>query len=154
MVVISEEFEFEIMVLCRHMNAMQRTAAKDTSRLDRSAFTLMSRIDVEGPMSIGQMRDALGLDDSTLNRQTAAMVRRGYVERIPDPDGGTARKFRLTDGGRVALDAERNACSAQLEQIFDDWDDDRLAAVSAAIRSFNDQVEASEGRPWPRPASP
>lgn len=50
-------------------------------------------------MSIGQLSDAFGLDASTLNRQTAAMLRGNLVERIADPDGGIARKFRITAEG-------------------------------------------------------
>jgi predicted transcriptional regulator len=50
-------------------------------RLDRSACLLLSRIQAEGPMTIGGLSAAFGPDVSTLNRQTAAMLRAGIVER-------------------------------------------------------------------------
>ncbi|MCP9948511.1 MarR family winged helix-turn-helix transcriptional regulator [Actinomadura madurae] len=67
--------------------------------LERSAYILLSRVRIEGPMSIRQLSEAFDLDPSTLNRQTSAMLRAGLVERIPDPEGGIARKFRITSEG-------------------------------------------------------
>ncbi|RBL85831.1 MarR family transcriptional regulator, partial [Streptomyces cavourensis] len=85
-----DRIERETMLLGRYMHLL---APRAEWRLDRSAYILLSRIEVEGPMSISQLSEAFGLDASTLNRQTAAMLRAGVVERIPDPDGGIARKF-------------------------------------------------------------
>lgn len=79
--------EFETMLLGRYMALLTPRARGMEGRLDRSAYLLLSRIQVEGPMSIGQLSEAFGLDTSTLNRQTAAMLRNGVVERMPDPEG-------------------------------------------------------------------
>lgn len=82
--------EFETMLLGRHMHMLNpRGRGMSEERLDRSAYVLLSRIQVEGPMSIGGLREAFGLDASTLNRQTAAMLRAGVVERMPDPEGAS-----------------------------------------------------------------
>jgi DNA-binding MarR family transcriptional regulator len=80
--------------------------------LDRSAYVLLSRIRVQGPMSIGELGGAFGLDVSPLDRQTAAAVRAGLVERTPDPAGGIARKFRITGKGERMLDEERDCIGA------------------------------------------
>src|SRR3546814_7701093 len=93
--------------------APTRRAADGKPHLDRSAYTLLTRLVMEGPMSIGQLSEAFGLDASTLNRQTAAMMRDGLVERIPDPEGGLARKFLVTESGRKRLDRERRARSEE-----------------------------------------
>ncbi|ONH32430.1 MarR family winged helix-turn-helix transcriptional regulator [Pseudofrankia asymbiotica] len=53
--------------------------------------------------SIGQLSAAFRVNASTVHRQTAAIVRAGLAERIPDPDGGMARKFQLTENGRDRL---------------------------------------------------
>ena len=71
-------------------------------------------------MSIGELSDAFGLDASTLNRQTAAAMRAGLLERIPDPDGGMARKFRITDEGARMLDEEREGIVRSLDQVMDE----------------------------------
>lgn len=79
-----DQIEFETMLLGRYMHLL---TYRGSGRLDRSAYILLSRIQAEGPLSISQLSDAFGLDTSTLNRQTAAMLRAGVVERIPDPEG-------------------------------------------------------------------
>ncbi|MEU6414373.1 MarR family transcriptional regulator [Microbispora sp. NPDC046933] len=131
--------EFETMLLGRHRH------------LDRSAYLLLNRIHVTGPMSIGQLSDAFGLDVSTLNRHTSALLRAGLVVRIPDPDGGIARKFRLTGEGERWLGEEREKNILGLEKVLSDWTAEEVAAFAAYLRRFNTDIERLAGRPWPRP---
>ncbi|RMI33698.1 MarR family transcriptional regulator [Nocardia stercoris] len=111
------------------------------SGLDRSAYLLLSVLRVEGPMSIGQLSDSLGLDVSTLNRQTAAMLRAGVAERIPDPDGGIARKFRVTEAGIARLDAERAQSIHHLDAILADWSEQDITALATGLARFNASIE-------------
>ncbi|MFD0686209.1 MarR family winged helix-turn-helix transcriptional regulator [Actinomadura fibrosa] len=141
----THEVEYEQMLLSRH-ELRHRARA-----LDRSAYVLLSRIRVQGPMSIGELSDAFGLDASTLNRQTAAAMRAGLVERIPDPAGGIARKFRITGKGERMLDDERETITGGLEQVMADWSDEDIAAFASYLRRFNMDIERLSGRPWPRP---
>lgn len=129
----------------------QKGGRRKDGVLERSAYILLSRIRVQGPMSIGELSDAFGLDTSTLNRQTAAAMRSGLVERIPDPQGGMARKFRITDLGARMLDEEREGLVRSLDQIMDDWSDEDIDAFAAFLRRFNTDIERIGGRPWPRP---
>ncbi|MEU6432161.1 MarR family transcriptional regulator [Microbispora sp. NPDC046973] len=131
--------EFETMLLGRHRH------------LDRSAYLLLSRVHITGPMSIGQLSDALGLDVSTLNRHTSALLRAGLVERIPDPDGGIARKFRLTEEGERWLGEEREKNILGLEKVLADWTAEDVSAFAVYLRRFNTDIEHLAGRPWPRP---
>ncbi|MBF6173647.1 MarR family winged helix-turn-helix transcriptional regulator [Nocardia blacklockiae] len=143
--------EFETMLLGRYtLNPRYR---RDSTHLDRSAYLLLSRLSIDGPMSIGQLSDAFRLDASTLNRQTAALVRSGLVERIPDPQGGMARKFRVTDSGESKLAAERRANVEGLGRVLADWSADDVAAFAAYLQRFNTDIERLDGRPWPRPES-
>ncbi|MFJ8660209.1 MarR family winged helix-turn-helix transcriptional regulator [Streptomyces sp. NPDC093795] len=132
-----------------HLYAPRSRAAGD--HLDRSAYVVLTRIRMHGPMSIGQLSEAFGLDASTLNRQTAAMLRTGVVERIPDPDGGIARKFRITAEGERRLDADRDANIAGLDRVMEDWSPEDVARFAAYLERFNRDIERLEKRPWPRP---
>lgn len=102
-------------------------------------------------MSIGELSDAFGLDASTLNRQTAAVLRAGLAERVPDPEGGMARKFRMTEAGMEALREEREGVVASLDRVMADWPEEDIAAFAAYLRRFNAGIERLSGRPWPRP---
>ncbi|WP_329282823.1 MarR family winged helix-turn-helix transcriptional regulator [Streptomyces sp. NBC_01451] len=142
--------EFEIMLLGRHMHLLSPKARGALGRLDRSAYILLSRIQAEGPMSIGQLSAAFGLDASTLNRQTAAMLRAGVVERIPDPDGGIARKFAMTGEGERRLAAHRAENLDGLAKVMTDWTAEEIADFAARLSRLNRDVERLDGRPWPR----
>ncbi|GAA2122926.1 MarR family winged helix-turn-helix transcriptional regulator [Actinomadura napierensis] len=142
----THRLEYEQMLLSRHELLRHRSGA-----LDRSAYVLLSRIRIQGPMSISELSEAFGLDSSTLNRQTAAAMRSGLVERIPDPEGGIARKFRITAKGAGMLDQERDAIISGLDKVMADWTDEDIAAFTAYLRRFNTDIERLSGRPWPRP---
>jgi DNA-binding MarR family transcriptional regulator len=143
--------EFETMLLGRHMHMLNpRARGVNEERLDRSAYVLLSRIQAEGLMSIGELSEAFGLDTSTLNRQTAAMLRAGVVERMPDPEGGIARKFAITAEGGRRLYAHRAENLEGLEKIMTDWAPEDVGEFAAYLSRFNRDIERLDGRPWPR----
>lgn len=151
MVAGTDEVEYEQMVLSRHTFLHQRGGRRKDGVLERSAYILLSRIRVQGPMSIGELSDAFGLDASTLNRQTAAAMRAGLVERISDPEGGLARKFRLTDEGARVLEEEREGIVRSLDLVMAEWAEEDVIAFAAYLRRFNNDIERLGARPWPRP---
>lgn len=144
------EVELETMLLGRHLTRIGNEGDATRPRLDRSAYTLLSRLMIDGPLSIGELSEAFGLDTSTVHRQTAAVLRDGLVERIPDPAGGLARKFRVTDEGRGRVEAERDANTVALGRIFHDWADTDVTRLAELLGRFNTDIENLSGRPWPR----
>ncbi|MFE6857739.1 MarR family winged helix-turn-helix transcriptional regulator [Nocardia sp. NPDC057668] len=142
-----DALEFEAMLFGRYSLISRR----GDGRLDRSAYVLLHRLHGGGPMSIGQLSEALGLDVSTLNRQTTAMLKAGLLERIPDPDGGIARKFRVTAEGLEKMEFERASSIQHLEVILEDWAAADVAALADYLTRFNAAIEDYQGRPWPRP---
>ncbi|GAA2905033.1 MarR family winged helix-turn-helix transcriptional regulator [Streptosporangium fragile] len=142
--------ECETMLIGRHSHLAVPRTRREGGLLDRSAYILLSRIEIEGPMSIGQLSEAFGLDPSTLNRQTSAMLRAGLVERIADPEAGIARKFRITEEGELRLRQERSKNISALEKILADWSPEEVTTFAAYLRRFNTDIERLTGRPWPR----
>lgn len=138
--------EFESMLLGRY-SLVTRTKR----RLDRSAYTLLSRLSGADSMSINQLSDTLGLEASTLRRQTTAMMNDGLIERIPDPDGGIARRFRVTDEGKRLLDSDRTDSVHDLDVIMADWTPEDVTTFATYLERFNTDIEKLTGRPWPRP---
>ncbi|WP_280400122.1 MarR family winged helix-turn-helix transcriptional regulator [Nocardia carnea] len=140
--------EFETMLLGRHsLNAHLRRP----DHLERSAYLVLSRLSIEGPMSIGELAEAFGLDTSTVHRQTAAMMKTDLVERIPDPAGGVARKFRITTEGERRLRADREYNINALDRVLREWSEQDVRAFAAYLERFNTDLEQREARPWPRP---
>jgi DNA-binding MarR family transcriptional regulator len=143
--------EFEGMLFRRHLVDVPGRSRRTGSILEQSAYLLLSLLDAGGPATISDLSSITGLDASTLNRQTAALLRDGHAERIPDPDGGIARRFRPTTAGRAALEEERKASRAALSKIVDDWDDNDRATLAILLGRLNHAIEARSGRSWPRP---
>ncbi len=120
--------------------------------LDQSAYTLLSILDVAGAQSIGELSATTGLDASTLHRQTAALVRHGYAERIADRQGGIARQFQMTTLGSQVLSEERRLTREALGRLLADWDETDQAALATLLGRLNRAMESRHGRAWPRPA--
>jgi DNA-binding MarR family transcriptional regulator len=143
------DVERELTLIGRHQ--LMVANHPDPARLDRSAYLLLTRLEIEGPMSVGQLAEAFGLDTSTVTRQTAAMLRADLVERIPDPDGGIARKLRVTATGAQRLAADRAWMYEGLGRVIGDWPHEDVRRLADALAQFNNSVEQLEGRAWPRP---
>uniref|UniRef100_A0AAU3H899 MarR family transcriptional regulator n=1 Tax=Streptomyces sp. NBC_01401 TaxID=2903854 RepID=A0AAU3H899_9ACTN len=145
-----EQIERELLILTRHQEMTSPRRLRGSEALDRSAYVLLSRIEAQGPMSVADLVDAFGLAASTFNRQTAALLRDGLVERTLDPDGGVARKFRITRKGTDALRADREKVADGVSQVVTDWEPERLERFIGDLRQFNQDIERLTGRPWPR----
>ncbi|GHH65037.1 MarR family winged helix-turn-helix transcriptional regulator [Promicromonospora soli] len=144
--------EYEAMLFGRHLATLPAgRSRRKGGRLDQSAYTLLSLLDAGGPASLAELAVATGLDVSTLNRQTAALRREGLAERFEDPDGGQARKLRLSDVGRRLLTEEREASQALLADLLADWPEEDRVQLAELLGRYNRVVEERSGRRWPRP---
>ena len=131
------DIEYEQLMLSRY------TVAQHSSQdgIDRSVYLLLSRIDGLGPMSIGELSEAFRLDASTLQRQTSAALRAGFLERILDSDGGIARKFSLTELGKTQLSVVRGRSVDALKRILVDWPDTDVNQFADLLQRFNTSIE-------------
>lgn len=129
--------EYEQMLLSRYTIAQHPSRA----RLDRSVYLLLSRIDGEGPMSIGELSAAFQLDASTLQRQTTGAVQAGLLERVLDPAGGLARKLALTPLGRERLAESKDQSVDALTRILADWSTTDVNTLAELLRRFNVSIE-------------
>ncbi|OLR92761.1 hypothetical protein BJP25_21570 [Actinokineospora bangkokensis] len=118
--------------------------------LERSAYLLLSRLAAGGPMTIAALAEAFGLDVSTVHRQVAVVLKAGLVERVLDPGGGVARLLRVTAEGQRKLVAERGRILGCLRDILGEWPAERVAVLADVLIGYNEAVEGSEGRSWPR----
>ncbi|WP_110946085.1 MarR family winged helix-turn-helix transcriptional regulator [Streptomyces avicenniae] len=144
------ELERELMLITRTQALCPTASRSSWALLDRSAYLLMSRVEAQGPMSIGELAEAFGLDTSTVNRQTAAMLRSGLIERHPDPAGGMARKLDLTAEGRRRLVADRERHREVLAESLADWPEEDLRQFVRLLARYNARCETRRGQPWPR----
>ncbi|GAB3259144.1 MarR family winged helix-turn-helix transcriptional regulator [Kineosporia babensis] len=142
----SEKIAFEQVLLHRYaLSPVNRPG-----HLDRSIFIILSRIHDQGPMTIGELSAAFGLDVSTLNRQTASALRQGLLERLPATNECIARRFGLTPAGQSALDSQHEIVVAVLDQVMSTWSDHDVTEFGCYLERFNLELEKRTGRHWPR----
>ncbi|GES19749.1 transcriptional regulator [Acrocarpospora pleiomorpha] len=135
------DIEREFMLIGRYKELVATADGAEERRLERSSYILLRRLEVKGPMSIGQLAHAFSLDTSTVNRQTTALLRGGLAERIPDPDGGMARKLRITEQGLRRVDEERTCRLNGLARVLKNWTPEELAAFADGLAHFNASIE-------------
>ncbi|WP_214110437.1 MarR family winged helix-turn-helix transcriptional regulator [Acrocarpospora catenulata] len=133
------DIEREFMLIGRYKE-LAATGAEER-RLERSSYILLRRLEDEGPMSIGQLAQAFSLDTSTVNRQTAVLLRGGLAERIPDPEGGMARKLRITEEGLRRVDEERQCRLTNYARVLENWTAEELASLAEGLAHFNASIE-------------
>ncbi|MEV2220390.1 MarR family winged helix-turn-helix transcriptional regulator [Nocardia vinacea] len=140
---------FELTLLSRHFPAS--LLRRPGFQLDRSAYLILTRLEMDFPLSLRELSEAFQLDISTINRQVAAMLKQGLVERVPDPDGGIARKIRASAKGLELVTADREQSQEGIGAVVADWTAADIAQLSGLISRFNMSIEHLEENPWPRP---
>ena len=141
--------ERDATLLGRHTVALNGGARRQGA-LTHSAYLLLACLEAGGPMSIAELASRVGVDLSTMNRQTSALLRDGHAERIADPDGGIARKFRVTPAGAAAYLAEWETRQRGIDGILDEWSAADREAFAGLLHRFNLGVEERTGHHWPR----
>ncbi|WP_159501091.1 MarR family winged helix-turn-helix transcriptional regulator [Microbacterium sp. 18062] len=140
------DIEYEQMLQSRYSIARHH----HEGGIERSVYTLLSRLSVQGPMTIAELSEALRLDASTLQRQTGAALRAGLLERIPDPSGGIARRFAVTNEGTARMRASRDRSIRALDLILENWSDDDVNRFADYLHRFNIDIENYTAKGPPR----
>ncbi|WP_227996580.1 MarR family winged helix-turn-helix transcriptional regulator [Nocardia australiensis] len=140
---------FEVALLARHFPTT--LLRRPGFQLDRSAYLILTRLEINSPLSLRELSEAFQLDISTINRQVAAMLKQGLVERVPDPGGGIARKVRASGKGLEMVAADHAQSSEGIGVVLADWSEADIETLGTYIARFNESIEHLEDNPWPRP---
>ncbi|MEU6117364.1 MarR family winged helix-turn-helix transcriptional regulator [Streptomyces sp. NPDC047117] len=148
------DLERELTLLSRHFVASR--GPRIGQSLERSAYVLLTRLEVGEPLTLKELAHTFQVGISTINRQVSAMLRNGLVERIPDPDGGMARKFRPTPLGLERLEADRAISRAGATRLIEasGWSEGKTEQFLTLLIEFNQSIEQLEGLTWSRSDRP
>jgi DNA-binding MarR family transcriptional regulator len=134
---VTAELLDEVMRFVRLLKA----SATSAGGLDKASLMLLWPLR-DGPKRVRDLADAKGVDQSTVSRQVAQLVKVGLVRRDSDPGDRRASLLVLTDRGREMcqemIDARRQAIADALA----DWADDRIGQFAGLFRDFNSAVES------------
>lgn len=146
---IFDHIAYEVILLTRY--AVQNLPAiKRETILDRSALILLTRLDMQGPMTVNELAEAFGLNVSTVHRQLKAAIANNLIETVDDPDN-PAKLHRPTTTGLKTLNRELTARREDLKKLYENWDEEEIATFARLIRKHNKALESYIELPWPRP---
>ncbi|MGO4649763.1 MarR family winged helix-turn-helix transcriptional regulator [Nocardia sp. 2YAB30] len=140
---------FELALLSWHFSASLRR--RTGFRLDRSAYSILTRLEIDSSLNLRELAESFRLDVSTINRQVAAMLERGLVQRVPDPYGGVAPKVRASDKGLELLAADREQRRGEIGAVVAEWSGADIDQMSRLVARFNESVERIEDHQSPCP---
>lgn len=147
---VVEAVENGLLQLGRHFSTLTGRSRRRAGVLDQSAYTILSFMQASGPVTYPDLEAALGLTQSTLNRQMNALVRAGYAERKPSGRARIPARYEMTAAGQEAWRSEYQMTLHALEVLLSDWTAGERMVFAQLLRRFNLSIESKTGLHWPR----
>lgn len=108
--------------------------------LDSSAFQILWLLSDGRARTLRELSIDLDLEQSTVNRQVNAAMKRGYLERFEVP-GCISRRHRPTAVGWEAFKHDGRHRAELLNRVFADLSPGDPESLLAQLRAFNDAYE-------------
>ncbi|MCX4780655.1 MarR family winged helix-turn-helix transcriptional regulator [Streptomyces sp. NBC_01264] len=105
--------------------------------MDRAAYLLLNRLDLEGPMGVKALAGGMGIDSSTVTRQVAPLVDSGLVKRTSHPEDGRAVVLALSPRGLARLEEVRSSRRELMARVTDGWEAEEREAFTGLLTRFN-----------------
>ncbi|MET9323271.1 MarR family transcriptional regulator [Streptomyces sp. NPDC003038] len=105
--------------------------------MDRAAYLLLNRLDLEGPMGVKALAGGMGIDSSTVTRQVAPLVDSGLVKRTSHPEDGRAVVLALSPRGLARLEEVRSSRRELMARVTEGWTPQEREVFTALLTRFN-----------------
>ncbi|MFD3329259.1 MarR family winged helix-turn-helix transcriptional regulator [Streptomyces sp. NPDC058701] len=105
--------------------------------MDRAAYLLLNRLDLEGPMGVKALAGGMGIDSSTVTRQVAPLVDSGLVKRTSHPEDGRAVVLALSGRGLARLEEVRSSRRELMARVTEGWSEDERESFTGLLTRFN-----------------
>lgn len=120
-----------------------QVSAASHGEVDMSAYRIIFRLLLDGPMRSGTLAEAMYSDASTISRQVAGLVKRGFIRREADPTDGRASVLVVTPDGEEMATHLRARRNEMLTHVLGDWDDNDRHLFADLLDRFVDDYEAA-----------
>lgn len=122
-------------------------AAAETGGLGPSDYQAASVLDLDGPLTTGQLADRLRLSPSATTRVVDRLIVAGIAERAVDP--ADRRRTVITHTGHLPeglselLDRVRQPIGAAVDALNDEQRDGLIAYFQAATNAYRSAIQTS-----------
>jgi DNA-binding MarR family transcriptional regulator len=104
-------------------------------------------LDEHGELSVNEVADLLGVNQSNASRHTTRLVSLGLVARNPVPHDARAVALRITSAGRRRVDAVRLARLNEIRGVLDGMEIADARPVADALRAFEEAARRARWLP-------
>lgn len=118
-------------VVTRHYD---RTLAP--SGLRTNGYSILARLDQEGPLAVGALAARLAMDRTTLSRESAPLLASGLLEAGADDRDARRRILSLGDAGRERLRAARPLWLRAQAQLLEEFGAERTSELVRELRAL------------------
>jgi len=125
----------ELLRTVRRSKARLLDAAGD--HVESATQVLLRTVAAEGPMRASVLAASVQSDLSTVSRQVAALVDRGWLERRADQLDGRANLLAVTEAGRAVIAEHEHVRQQFFEEVLADWTADELHQFSELLDRFS-----------------
>ena len=125
--------------LALHLDRARKQAFADHD-LESSEFDVLSALRRSGKpyqLSPGQLVQETLVTSGTMTNRVDRLVRKGLVERLPDPADRRGVQVRLTSAGSVAVDGAIDALLGHEHDLLAGLSTDEATALAAALRTLS-----------------
>lgn len=134
-----DNIQSAISELFLHTESARRKDEK-IGQLDRSAFRLLAELDERGPMGINDLVDKFQLDKSTVSRQAAALISKGFICRVSAPKDGRISLLEVTPIGHDKFHEVRKARKALYRELLADWPEKNCKQFAEYLMQLNQSI--------------
>jgi DNA-binding MarR family transcriptional regulator len=104
--------------------------------LTTNAYSLLSRLEREGVQTVGSLAAGLAMDRTTLSREIAPLVERGYVDRRPGANDRRQRVLELTRSGAALVKRARPLWAKAQEELSSTFGAARTDGLMAELHEL------------------
>ncbi len=99
---------------------------------------LEALVSASGPLSVGEIADAVGVDQPRASRLVQQSVDLGLVVREADPDDARRTRVALTDAGRAMVRGFRGERRESVASALASFTEDERAELARLLRKLAD----------------
>src|SRR5687768_7837569 len=112
-------------------------------KLQASQYPFLAAIDRLGPLTIGELADAVGITQPGATRSLAQLVALGLVDARQAPDDQRRRIISLTSRGRQLVEAAKREVWPRIEEAVRDLCGDLSGPLLQQLASIEDGLAAA-----------
>lgn len=106
-------------------------------KLQPAAYQIATILSARGSATGRQLSEQLDMDKSAVSRLLKSLCDLGLTESVTDPDDRRSTIYRLTQEGRLRLEASIEVKAGAFHSRTDGWSESELIQFTGLLRKFN-----------------